>query len=79
MQHDPMEIEGQIAELLLSLRGKSPQEKYAAVIGKFPDVTDAQLMVGAGMAADILEAAAQEYEAQSKAIAEEIERRGRLQ
>lgn len=76
---DPMEVEAQIAEMLLSMRGNSPQEKYAALIGKFPNVTDDQLLVGAGIAVQILESAADEYEQQSAAIAQEIERRRNLQ
>lgn len=76
MQRDPMEIESQIAEMLLGMPGKSNEDKYAAIVGRLPNATPAQIFAGAELAADMLEAAAKEYEAQAEAIADEIRRRG---
>ncbi|GAB5429703.1 MAG: hypothetical protein Devi2KO_31620 [Devosia indica] len=78
MQPDPMEIEAQIAEMLLGMPGKSNEDKYAVITGRFPNATPAQIVAGAEMAADMLEAAAKEYDAQAEAIADEIERRRHL-
>lgn len=76
MQPDPMEIEAQIAEMLLGMPGKSNEDKYTAITGRFPNATPAQIVAGAEMAAEMLEAVSKEYEAQAEAIADEIKRRG---
>lgn len=76
MQHDPMDIESQIAELLLGMPGTSNEEKWSIIKRRFPDASSEQIVAGAEIAADILEAAAKEYEAHADAITEDLKRRG---